>query len=385
MSFRLLQYSDSHLGFRQYNSIERLRDFAEVLDEVLRVAIEMNVDAVVDTGDTFDSPNPDPYSLAAFRRFLEKLHQQGIQFLGIVGNHNRHEMQSKMDGASWLDAASDHVIRPSNPETPIRMTSRDGSSTIQVVAADWMPSSDIPAFLSRIPKGVDALFMHQSCERFLPAIAKTELTLSQIDGIASYVGVGDIHVTGTLKTQKGTIVGSAGSTEMASRGESPEKFVMAVTLFPEEPGRAPVVQVSGIETRGLVTFPSITLPEHIVPMLDRVRQGIVPGKKAPMVIVPFARRLQAEVSVAQEKIREMGVTIVRFVPETDVKKSEDMVEITRSGSILMESIIGEILSSDGDKEALGLALELWSAQNNAQDVINSYIQRIEKEYENQGD
>ena len=71
--FKIAHFSDSHLGFAAYGMPDRLLDFAAALDRVARVAIEQKVDLVVDTGDTFHSPEPDPMSVAHHRHFVEKL------------------------------------------------------------------------------------------------------------------------------------------------------------------------------------------------------------------------------------------------------------------------------------------------------------------------
>lgn len=383
MTFKLLHYSDSHLGFEQYQSLTRLRDFASSLDEVFRVAVEMGVDAVVDTGDTFDSPNPDPFSLMAMRKFLQRLHAHNILFIGIIGNHNKHEIQGKMSEVCWFNALSDHVIRPMDPEIPTRVDSRkrDGCS-IYVVAADWMPSSDIQGFVERLHPQLDALFLHQSCEQFLPSIGRPELMISQVDGLARYVGVGDVHVTKTLTTARGTIIGSAGSTEMASRSEDPTKYVMLVTFDCDDRTTAPTCERIQIATRGVVTFPVITLAEHIHPFIEAVTRSLIPGQKPPMVVVAYSRNLQPQMAAAETRIRELGVEIVRLIPETEVKAAEEMKEIAASGSVLMEEIIREMLKED--RECIDFCLDLWSNPASAPAIIDSYVKKTKAKYANQG-
>jgi DNA repair exonuclease SbcCD nuclease subunit len=381
--FRLLQYSDSHLGFEQYSSPVRLKDFAASLDEVLRVAVEMNVDAVVDTGDTFNSPNPDPFSLRAMRLFLEALNNHHIRFIGVIGNHNRHEMQGKIPGASWFDALSDNVVRPADPEMPIRVESwKREDCFIDIVVADWMPSSDIQAFVTRIPRQVDALFMHQSCEQFLPIVARPELMISQVDGLARYVGVGDVHITKVLTTTKGTIIGSSGSTEMSKRDEDPLKYVMLITLDCDDRTKAPTCEKIQIVTRGVVTFPVIMIAEHIQPFIDTVARSIIPGQKPPMVVVAYSRNLQPEMAVASGKIRDMGVEIIRLIPETEVKTADEVQQVITSGSVLMVEIIEEMLKEN--RPCLDLCLDLWASPTSAPVIIESYIQQIKIKYANQG-
>lgn len=377
--FRFLQYSDSHLGFEQYGSVTRLADFASSLDEVLRVAISMKVDAVVDTGDTFDSPHPDPFSIRALRVFVESLAAAGIKFVGIVGNHNRHEIQTKISGADWFTAVSDRVIRPSAPETPIWLTNSSGEG-IKIVCADWMPSADITDFLVRVPAGVDALFMHQSCEHFLPSISRPEMVISQVDGLARYVGIGDVHVTKTVVTPKGTIVGSAGSTEMSKRNEDPGKYVFLVT-FGDNP--APDVERVEIHTRGIVTFPTITMADQIPALIDTVRRRMAQGGRAPMVVVSHDRSVSVEIQAARKIIEDMGVDIVRFTSESAVVEEDVLATHVQSGSTLMTDVIKELFSEDSMEREL--ALSLWEAPGRTKEIIDSFVAQLKKKEKDEQD
>ncbi len=97
MTIRLLHVSDTHLGNRQYGSDVRRDDFAEAFEQAIEYAIDENVDAVIHTGDLFDSRDPSLPDLNRCIDILERLREADIPFYGIVGNHER-----KMDD-QYLD------------------------------------------------------------------------------------------------------------------------------------------------------------------------------------------------------------------------------------------------------------------------------------------
>lgn len=86
---RLLHVSDTHLGYRQYHLDERLDDFAKAFSEVISAAIDNNVDAIVHSGDLFHTSRPGITPLQTVFTELQRLQNEDIPFLLIVGNHER--------------------------------------------------------------------------------------------------------------------------------------------------------------------------------------------------------------------------------------------------------------------------------------------------------
>jgi DNA repair exonuclease SbcCD nuclease subunit len=97
MATQILHISDTHLGKSQYGSEVRRKDYARSLDTVIDIAIEENVDAVLHTGDFFDSRSPSTSDISYAFASLKRLTDENIPFYGIVGNHER-----KWDN-QWLD------------------------------------------------------------------------------------------------------------------------------------------------------------------------------------------------------------------------------------------------------------------------------------------
>lgn len=94
---RILHLSDTHLGARQYGSDVRQDDMQAAFEEAIAIAIDREVDAVVHTGDLFDSRTPSLPVIQEAIRTLRRLADEGIPFYGIVGNHDRKREDQ------WLD------------------------------------------------------------------------------------------------------------------------------------------------------------------------------------------------------------------------------------------------------------------------------------------
>lgn len=85
---KLVHLSDTHLGKKQYNSSEREQDFMDAFIEVIDTAIEIDADAVIHTGDLFDSKSPSINTLDKTADQIHRLDTNGIPFYTILGNHD---------------------------------------------------------------------------------------------------------------------------------------------------------------------------------------------------------------------------------------------------------------------------------------------------------
>jgi len=93
----VIHTGDTHLGYRQYHSPVRRRDFLDAFRRVVEDAIADDVDAVVHAGDLYHDRTPGLEDLMGTIEVLRPLADADIPFLAVVGNHEgtRH--------AQWLD------------------------------------------------------------------------------------------------------------------------------------------------------------------------------------------------------------------------------------------------------------------------------------------
>lgn len=84
---KLLHTSDWHVG-KTLKGRDRLEEQAEVLAEIVALAVEHQVDAVLIAGDLYDRAVPSPNAQRLVIRTLRDLAQQGIEVIAIAGNHD---------------------------------------------------------------------------------------------------------------------------------------------------------------------------------------------------------------------------------------------------------------------------------------------------------
>ena len=95
-----LHMADIHLGYRQYQSDERLKDFSYAFERAIDSAIQKQVDFVLIAGDLFDKATIGPQTLLHAKRPLDSLRTHNIPAIAINGNHDRVRYGNQF---SWLD------------------------------------------------------------------------------------------------------------------------------------------------------------------------------------------------------------------------------------------------------------------------------------------
>lgn len=99
----------------------------------------------------------------------------------------------------------------------------------------------------------------------------------------------------------------------------------------------------------------------------------------PMVVVAYNRMFRPEMEAAEKILREDGVQIVNFIPESSIATEEEMQEITTAGSLEMTVIISESDDLKDDPEAMELAQDLWSAPQNSKHILEQFRNKLTDE------
>ncbi|WP_224332404.1 DNA double-strand break repair protein Mre11 [Haloprofundus halobius] len=206
---RVIHTGDTHIGYQQYHSPARRRDFLTAFEQVLADAIDDDVDAVVHAGDLFHDRRPELQDLLGTLSALRTLDDAGIPFLAVVGNHESTR------GGQWLDLFErlglatrlgaepyvvgdtafyglDHVPKSRRDELDYRFEPHDASHSTLVSHGLFTP------------------FAHADWE--------TETVLSESNVNFDVVLLGDNHEAGTADVNN-TPVTYCGSTERASTSE----------------------------------------------------------------------------------------------------------------------------------------------------------------------
>jgi DNA repair exonuclease SbcCD nuclease subunit len=206
---RVIHTADTHIGYRQYHSPERRRDFLDAFERVVEDAVEEDVDAVVHAGDIFHDRRPDLPDLLGTIEALRTLAAADIPFLAIVGNHeDKREAQwldlfERLDLATRLDAEGAVV------------------GDVTLYGLDYVPRSrrdDLDYEFAPPATDHAALVAHGLFEPFVHAEWDTETLLERASVDFDTLLLGDNHHPDTAQVAD-TWVTYAGSTERASAAE----------------------------------------------------------------------------------------------------------------------------------------------------------------------
>lgn len=100
--------ADVHLGYRQYNLVEREEDVYEAFDESVESIIKEHVDVLLIAGDLFDSVRPPIRALKKAKDAFRRLSDRGVRTLYVLGDHDMPKRRDELAPARLFDGL-EHV------------------------------------------------------------------------------------------------------------------------------------------------------------------------------------------------------------------------------------------------------------------------------------
>ena len=98
---KLLHFSDTHLGFSDYNKVDpqsglnqREQDVYDAWNKVIDAVFEHQPDVVVHAGDMFHTPRPSNRAIRVALEGIQRLSQAGIPLVMVSGNHETPRIRS---------------------------------------------------------------------------------------------------------------------------------------------------------------------------------------------------------------------------------------------------------------------------------------------------
>jgi DNA repair exonuclease SbcCD nuclease subunit len=217
---RVIHTGDTHVGYQQYHSPDRRRDFLDAFEQVVEDAVADDVDAVVHAGDLFHDRRPELRDLMGTIDVLRRLADAGIPFLAVVGNHESTR------GGQWLDLFERLGLAERLGDEPrvVGDTAFYGLDHVpkarrEELTYDFEPHDRDHAAL--VGHGLFTPFAHADWE--------TETVLGESNVAFDAFLVGDNHAPGTERVD-GTWVTYCGSTERASAAEEDARGYNLVTF-----------------------------------------------------------------------------------------------------------------------------------------------------------
>jgi exonuclease SbcD len=150
---RFLHTSDWHVG-KPLRGKSRDCEYVAALEEVLAIAKDERVDAMLIAGDVFDSAVPPPEAERIVFHFLAELVGANIPAVIIAGNHDHPRRMNAY--APVLGRLGVHVIGepvPANEGGVIELPSRDGGETAVIAALPWVSERKVRDFEDLMKEG----------------------------------------------------------------------------------------------------------------------------------------------------------------------------------------------------------------------------------------
>ncbi len=230
---RLLHTGDWHVG-RTIRGRSRSEEFDAVLTEVVGIAAQEGVDAVLLAGDIWDQRSPTPDADALVFDALLRLHDAGIPVVAIAGNHDsppRLDALSKLLGPLGTTVLA-RVVPPEQGSL-VDVPSRDGAQTATVACVPFVPErrfgdaarlfdapeswyQDYADGLGRLLTAMSApfrsdrvnvLMAHLFTDGAIPGGGEHQITIgieyalspSRLPPTASYIALGHVHRPQSVK------------------------------------------------------------------------------------------------------------------------------------------------------------------------------------------
>ena len=134
---RFLHTSDWHVG-KMIRERDRSAEFAAVLAEVVAVARDQKVDAVLVSGDIFDHKGPRPEAEEIVYETLASLHAEQIRVVAITGNHDSVPRWCAVGPIlSRLGISVVTAVAPPSEGTVIEVPSRHGNEAALVACVPF--------------------------------------------------------------------------------------------------------------------------------------------------------------------------------------------------------------------------------------------------------
>jgi exonuclease SbcD len=224
---RLLHTGDWHVG-RTIRGRSRADELREALAEVVGIAVQEGVDAVLLSGDIYDHRSPTPESDSLVFDALLRLHDAGIPVVAIAGNH---DAPARLEAfAGLLKPVGTTVVprvAPPDRGTVIEIHARDGTASAVVACVPFVPErrfgdaaklfdateawyQSYAEGMGRVmeamtesfrPDRVNVLMAHLFTDGAIPGGGEHKVTIgieyavspARLPATASYVALGHVH------------------------------------------------------------------------------------------------------------------------------------------------------------------------------------------------
>ncbi len=345
---KVLHTGDTHIGFRQYGLEERRRDFQSAFLQVVRLAVDEGVSAVIHAGDLFEDRTPGAEDLLAALQGLFTLKEAGIYFLGIVGNHEARR------GVQWIDLFESLGVAVHLRDEPFDLNG------VPVYGRDFSGRH-----ICELPKCEGGVLV---CHQLLDKVEfDGELALDTVlSSGARIVLLGDYHEYREWRAD-GVLVTYCGSTERWSLDEYAPRGVNIIDL---QSGR---LERHTLKTRTFLYIPSTEDPIQRLENTDVRDAVVVVSLASSQVTIAEIEKLGYERGALAVRVRDMRTPAQpHYEPAVEIEfgsvehvLSEALARRNLSKIALeIDAIIRDLTIADSnvDSEVTKLLERVWHAR-----------------------
>ncbi|PWV37429.1 MAG: hypothetical protein DJ555_02300 [Desulfurococcaceae archaeon] len=330
---KILHISDTHLGARPRGSIERERDIYDVFIEIIDIAIENKVDAVIHAGDMFHSaelfPAPYIYAIAG----LDRLRQAGIAFYIVAGNHDAAkptrnsplELLGKLGHAKVLsdheEPGFDKIVGRSGDVVEIHGYSYKALDHLLSQGSKPRPGSILLAHV----RLCDAWSQRYGRDQSICSSEKDSIpTIQRLPKGFSYYALGDLHKS-WRNIYEGSPIIYPGSPEAISRDDYEERKV--VFLVEIDRGRVDVKEIPLKKVRPWINIEARDYQEAIKIISTDLESAVKRYTKPPIVVLkiksPLSRNERINIVRVLDNLVEAKKILRYEGPEVEVPQTRE--------------------------------------------------------------
>lgn len=246
---KLLHLSDLHLG-KRVNGFSMLEDQRVILTQIVDLAEEEKVDAVLLAGDLYDKPVPPAEAVTLLDGFLTRLSGGGIPVFAISGNHDSPERLAFV--TRLLAGEGIHLTAQyQGPQPPFLLQDEYGDVAIYALpylkpalVRHWNPEADIASYEEAVSYALgqwavdktrrNVLLAHQfvtggvTCESEERSVGGVDQIPAPLFAAFDYVALGHLH--GPQSVGRPTLRYSGSPLKYSFSECGHEKSVTLVTL-----------------------------------------------------------------------------------------------------------------------------------------------------------
>ncbi|OMH40836.1 metallophosphoesterase family protein [Desulfurobacterium indicum] len=362
---KIAHISDSHLGYAQYNLVERKTDFFTAFEQAIDKIIKANVDLVIHTGDLFESPQPDMISLSKTIKQFRRLKEKNIPVVAITGNHDRTLRKGRIPPQKILeDLGLLHLISPYGEKV---------FGDLYIAGIQFMTKNHLselrekifPSFSERAAKYKYSIFMcHQGISPYLPFEGAAEMNMSDLPKEFTYYAGGHIHNFIHNTTEK--FFSYAGVTEFrtAKEAETTNRGFNIIDLKAKSLQR--------VELENLRKFLTITIEEseNESQKLEEITEKASSCAEPPIVIIKYLYKEKPFSETTALKKLKGNTLIVRILQKNISRKESEKIQNTTS----IEEIVKKYFK-DKKKSVQDLSVELAiSSIEHTEEILLKFLE-----------